>query len=38
MRREDDGVIRWFRRDGTRYLAGPSPGVETYEAVRSLTA
>jgi hypothetical protein len=25
-RRADDGTLRWFRRDGTRYRAGPSPG------------
>ena len=31
IRREDDASFHWFRRDGTRYLAGPSPGVETEE-------
>jgi len=27
MRREPDGVLGWFRPDGTRYRAGPSPGI-----------
>jgi len=31
MRREDDGTLGWFRRDGTRYRAGPSPGVAEEE-------
>jgi hypothetical protein len=25
-RRADDATLHWFRRDGTRYRAGPSPG------------
>jgi hypothetical protein len=28
MRREADGEVGWFRADGTRYRAGPSPGVD----------
>jgi hypothetical protein len=27
MKRGDDGTLRWFTRDGTRYRAGPSPGA-----------
>ena len=26
VRRADDATLHWFRRDGTRYRAGPSPG------------
>lgn len=26
VRRDDDGTLRWLRRDGVRYRAGPSPG------------
>jgi uncharacterized protein DUF222/HNH endonuclease len=37
VQREDDGTLRWFARDGTRYRAGPSPGVETEEE-HALTA
>jgi hypothetical protein len=25
VRREPDGVARWFRPNGTRYVAGPAP-------------
>lgn len=28
MKRDGDGTLRWFRRDGTRYRAGPSPGAD----------
>jgi len=28
IQREAHGTARWFRPDGTRYRAGPSPGVE----------
>lgn len=31
VRRDDDGIARWFRGDGTRYHAGPSPGVDANE-------
>jgi hypothetical protein len=30
LRREADGEVRWFRPDGTRYRAGPSPGVDAH--------
>jgi hypothetical protein len=29
--RDDDGTVRWFRPDGSRYAAGPSPPSETVE-------
>jgi len=39
VKRDDDGTLRWFSRDGVRYRAGPSPGdAIPYEASRSLTA
>ena len=39
VKRDDDGAVRWFSRDGARYRAGPSPGDATsHEACRSLTA
>ena len=28
VKRDDDGTLGWFRRDGHRYRAGPSPGVD----------
>ncbi len=28
IRREPQGRLAWFRSDGTRYRAGPSPGVD----------
>lgn len=31
VRREAGEEVGWFRPDGTRYRAGPSPGVETAE-------
>src|SRR5204862_1425040 len=37
VRREQDGTLGWFRRDGTRYRAGPSPGM-ALEAERLLAA
>jgi hypothetical protein len=33
--RDDDGTVRWFGRDGTRYRAGPSPGVDAVDIVRA---
>jgi hypothetical protein len=30
IRREADGDVGWFRPDGTRYRAGPSPGVDAH--------
>jgi hypothetical protein len=29
VRREPDGEVTWLRADGTRYRAGPSPGLES---------
>jgi hypothetical protein len=31
VRRHDDGTFHWFNRDGTRYRAGPSPGIASDE-------
>jgi hypothetical protein len=31
VRRDDDGTVRWFSRDGARYRAGPSPGLNADE-------
>jgi len=38
VRREDDGTLRWFARDGTRYRAGPPerPRSSESRAVREL--
>jgi hypothetical protein len=38
LKREDDGVLRWFRPDGTRYRAGPDPPRETAERQPALAA
>ncbi len=32
LARESDGQVRWFRPDGTRYRAGPSPNVAAQDA------
>jgi len=31
VKRDAEGTTRWFRSDGTRYRAGPSPGLEADE-------
>ena len=31
MKRGDEGTLHWFSRDGTRYRAGPSPGIASDE-------
>jgi hypothetical protein len=36
--REDDGTVRWFGRDGTRYRAGPLPGSDEVAAVDAIDA
>ncbi len=39
MKRGDDGTLRWFTRDGTRYRAGPSTGaVAEYDPQRTAIA
>jgi hypothetical protein len=30
VKRDADGTVRWFRSDGTRYRAGPSPGAASH--------
>ena len=37
VKRDPDGTVRWFRSDGTRYRAGPSPGADADDEV-SFTA
>ena len=32
LARDPDGQVRWFRPDGRRYRAGPSPGVAAHDA------
>jgi len=36
LTRDRGGQVRWFRPDGTRYRAGPSPGVQVDEGIRQL--
>ncbi len=38
VRRDEDGTARWFRPDGTPYLAGPGPPRETVERPPALAA
>jgi hypothetical protein len=38
VRRDHDGTVVWFRPDGTRYRAGPSPPRETFERQPVLAA
>jgi hypothetical protein len=38
VKRDEDGTVRWFRPDGTRYLAGPGPPGELLAQQRGLTA
>jgi hypothetical protein len=38
LRREEDGTVRWFRADGTRYLAGPAPPHQSTDAAAALAA
>jgi hypothetical protein len=38
IRRGADGVVRWFRPDGTRYRAGPGPPRESVEPRPALSA
>src|SRR3990170_43627 len=33
VKRDPDGTVRWFRPDGTRHRAGPSPGAYADELV-----
>jgi hypothetical protein len=36
--RDQDGTVRWFRPDGTRYRAGPAPPPERIEPQPALSA
>jgi Domain of unknown function (DUF222) len=38
VRRDADGSLRWFRRDGHRHRAGPSPGIEAEKQVHLAAA
>jgi hypothetical protein len=38
LKREDDGALRWYRPDGTRYRAGPDPPREMVERQPALAA